>query len=259
MHLYDVQANTWVNTSDYPITDKATALYLRSGSALSAAHSSATGSADLRWGQPTASGTTLTFNAEPVGEEQVIAGPIAATLYARSSNRNLDLITSLFDVSPNGHSAQIATGNIIGSMRAVDSTLSWRDKNGLMVRPDHPFSSNDYASANSLQRYDIELTPTLYSLLPGHHLQLVVSTQPPTSACASLLSALTTPLPCLLTAPQRKTLPGGKYQIAWSPTTPSSVNVPLLPQGALQTTTSATTPTSNGLTEPLVWSNSTTG
>lgn len=256
MHLYDLQANRWVNTSDYPITNNATALYLRSDSNLSDAKPKSAGSGDLNWGQPTASGTTLTFNAEPVETEQLIAGPIAATLYARSSNRNLDLITTLFDVSPNGQSTQIATGNLLGSMRAVNTTLSWRDEKGLMELPDHPFKANSYATANSLQRYDIELTPTLYSILPGHHLQLVVSTQPPKSACASLLSALTTPLPCLLTAPQRKTLPGGRYHVVWGASTPSSINVPLLPQGTLKTTSSAITPTSNGLSEPLVWSNS---
>jgi hypothetical protein len=97
------------------------------------------------------------------------------------------------------------------------------------------------------------LTPTLYSVLPGHHLQLVVSTEPPAGSCASLLSALTTPLPCLPTAPQRKTLPGGLYRIEWSASSPSSINVPILPQAALPVTASAVTPTSNGLTEPVGW------
>jgi hypothetical protein len=107
-----------------------------------------------------------------------------------------------------------------------------------MVRPDHPYAANSYAAPNSLQRYDITLTP-------GSHCR---PCEPPVR--------LTTPLPCILTTPQKKTLPGGTYQVVWSAAKPSSVNIPLLPAGAVQTTTSAVTPTSSGQSEPLDWSGS---
>jgi len=42
----------------------------------------------------------------------------------------------------------------------------------------------------------------------------------------------------------------------WSPSTPSSVNVPLLPEGAVQARPAGVTPTSLGLTEPLTWNGS---
>jgi hypothetical protein len=48
-----------------------------------------------------------------------------------------------------------------------------------------------------VQRYDIALTPSLYAVGPGNHLQFVLTTQAPSDKCASLLTALTTPLPCL--------------------------------------------------------------
>ena len=84
----------------------------------------------------------------------------------------------------------------------------------------------------------------------------MLSTQPPASKCASLLSALTIPLPCLPSAPQQETLAGGEYTIVWSASSPSSVNVPLIDAGALPEAQSATTETSNGQVEPLDWDSS---
>ena len=89
MHLYELQSEHWVNATTYPMTDQYTAYHLASGGNLSTSSPKA-GSAMLRWGQPTLDGTTLTFNAQPLTKEEVIGGPIAATIYARSSNRNLE-------------------------------------------------------------------------------------------------------------------------------------------------------------------------
>jgi predicted acyl esterase len=258
MHLYDLQAAKWVNATTYPMTNAYTAYHLASGGILSRG-SSKTGSATVRWGQPTVAGATLTFNSAPLASGGTIGGPIAATIYAASSNRNLELNGTLFDVSASGQSTQLATGTILGSLRALDSSRSWYDKHGLLVRPEHPYAENSYASANSVQRYDIGLTPTLYSIPAGDHLQFVLSTQAPSAKCTgagAIASALTTPLPCLLSTPQKKTLPGGVYKVLWSPSKPSTLNVPLLSAGTVQVTTSGVTPTSNGLTEALNWNGS---
>jgi hypothetical protein len=118
--------------------------------------------------------------------------------------------------------------------------------------PDRPDAADHYAAAGSLQRYDIGLTPTLYSVPIGDHLQFV-TTQAPTSACASLLSALTTPLPCILSTPQKKTVPGGAYQIVWSRSASSSLNLPMLGSAGVHETTSGVTSTSSGETEPINW------
>jgi predicted acyl esterase len=104
-----------------------------------------------------------------------------------------------------------------------------------------------------LQRYDIELTPTLYSVEAGHRLQVVLSTQPPPDKCASLLSALTIPLPCLPSAPKQKALAGGNYEVEWSRSVRFRVPIPMIDNGAPLAATSAPTPTSNGRAEPLVW------
>ena len=256
MHLYDLQKDDWTNAATYPLTDRYTAFHLGSEGSFRTAKSVRKAEAGLSWGPPTESGTTTSFDAAPFQSDRLIAGPIAATLWARSSTSNIDLLATLFDVGPNGQATQIAVGNLIGSLRSVNKSYSWFDETGLMVLPYHPYITNKYAAAGSLQRYDIEMTPTLYTVATGHHLRLVVSTQPATKDCASLLSALKTPLPCLPTNSQLATLKGGQFQLLWGPSTPSSVNVPVLAQDALPVTTSGTTPTSNGLIEPLMWSSS---
>jgi predicted acyl esterase len=254
MHVYDLNGNAWVNAATYPITDAYTAYHLGPNGELATVPKKAAGSAQLAWGQPTQAGATLSFDSQAVHEKELIAGPISATIFARSSNRNLDLIASLFDVAPGNQTTQIAEGNIVGSLRAVARQSSWYDKHGLMVDPDHPFLSNDYAPANSLQRYDIELSPSLYSVLPGHRLELELSTQPPTSECgANLEAALGQAYPCDPSTPQRATLPGGRYTVVWSDSMQSSVNLPILAQNALPVAASAATQTSQGLSEPLEW------
>jgi predicted acyl esterase len=255
MHVGTIQGDRWVNATTYPITDQYTAYHLNEKAILSTGSPTSSGSVRLVWGAPTQAGTTVTFEAPVVTNEELIAGPIAATLYARSSNRNIDLIATVSDIAPDNQTTEIASGNVVGSLRAVNKNGSWYDKHGLMVYPDHPFLTNKYAPANSIQRYDIQLPPTLYSLLPGHHLELQLSTQPPQSDCgASLTAALGPPAPCDPSAPQQATLPGGLYQVVWSSSMPSSVNLPLLATNALPTATSAMTPTSDGLTEPIDWS-----
>src|SRR5262249_43510364 len=142
-----------------------------------------------------------------------LAGPISATIYASSSNTNLELIGTLYDVAPDGTASQIATGSLLGSMRAINPQQSWFDRHGVMIQPAHPFLADNYVPAGSTTRYDITLYPTVWSLPAGHSVRLTLSTQEPTSACTSLLSALLPAIPCLLTGPQLATLPGGVYQI----------------------------------------------
>jgi predicted acyl esterase len=254
MHLFELESNRWVNAAKYPITDDYTALHLNGNGALSTTEALDAGSAQLEWGAPSSPNTTLTFDAPPLDTAKVVAGPVGATIYAKSSTRNVNLIASLNDVAPDGQVTQLVTGSIVGSLRAVDKQTSWLDKNGLMVRPDHPFKKDDYAKPGSLQRYEIALTPTLSSVAAGHYLQVVLSTQPPANKCESLISALTIALPCLPTAPQRESLDGGVYEIVWGKSSPSSVNVPLVDPRSLPQATSGMTDTSKGQVEPLDWS-----
>jgi hypothetical protein len=50
-----------------------------------------------------------------------------------------------------------------------------------MVLPGHPFTADDYAPPWQVERYDIKLRPVVWSVEPGHWLQLTLTTQEPMS------------------------------------------------------------------------------
>jgi predicted acyl esterase len=263
MHLFQNGTGTgagWVNASTNPVASEYTPYHLTGGGALVAGRrGSRTGSVagsssdTIVWGQPSQPGTTLSYTTPSFPRGATLAGPISATIYASSSNTNLELIGTLYDVAPDGTATQIATGSLLGSLRAINPQQSWFSRDGVMIQPAHPFLADDYVPAGRTARYDITLYPTVWSLPAGHSVRLTLSTQEPTSACHSFLTALLPAVPCLLTAPQQKTLPGGVYQIDHSRFLPSSINLPLLPNDYLPAAPSGTTATSNGLTEPLGW------
>jgi uncharacterized protein len=253
MHLYDNGSGDWVNTASYPLTSDYTPYYLDGNGGLGLTRSPG-GSDKVAWGQPAASGTTLTYTTRALGRGATLAGPVSASVYASSSNTNMELIATLYDIAPGGKATQITSGALLGSMRAEDHAQNWYASDGVLIQPDHPYTASKYAPAGSTSRYDIKLNPTVWSLLPGHSLRLTLSTQEPSADCDSLLSALAPAIPCLLTAPQQATLGGGVYQIDHTWRLASSVNLPLLPLGSLPVAKSGTTPTSSGLTEPLQWS-----
>ena len=265
MHLFE-NGSGWVNASTNPVASRYTSYDLSGGGALVAigrggwtASDAASSSDTIAYGQPEpctqgTTCTTLSYTTPSFPRGATVAGPISVTIYASSSNTNLDLIGTLYDIAPDGTATQIATGSLLGSMRAINPQQSWFDRNGVLIQPDHPFLADNYVPAGRTARYDITIYPAVWSLPAGDALRLTLSTQEPTSACTSQLSALLPAIPCLLTASQQATLPGGVYQIDHSRFLPSSVNLPLLPNDYLPAAPSGTTPTSNGLTEPLGWS-----
>ena len=99
MHLYDLQAGQWANAKTYPLTGDYTAYRLGDGGSLSTSLQGS-GSSRILWGQPVAGKTSISFDAPSFSRQVTIGGPIAATIYARSSNRNVELIGTLFDVEP---------------------------------------------------------------------------------------------------------------------------------------------------------------
>jgi uncharacterized protein len=264
MHLFENGSGTgsgWVNASTNPVASTYTSYDLSGGGALVAggrgggnASAGGASSGTITYGQPGQSGTTLSYTTPSFPRGATLAGPISATIYASSSNTNLELIGTLYEVAPNGTATQVATGSLLGSMRAINEQQSWFDRNGVLIQPDHPFLADRYVPAGQTARYDITIYPAVWSLPAGDSLRLTLATQEPASSCSSQLTALLPAIPCVLTAPQNATLPGGVYQIDHSRSLPSSVNLPLLPNDYLPVTTSGTTPTSNGLTEPLDWS-----
>lgn len=114
------------------------------------------------------------FTTEPLDAPLTIAGPITASLLIRSSTPDAELVAKLFDVDERGAERELTMGALLGSARATDPALSWRGANGLLIYPHHPIT---HAASRPLvpgrsERLDIEVLPTVHTLLPGHRLRL---------------------------------------------------------------------------------------
>ena len=97
------------------------------------------------------------------------------------------------------------------------------------MKPAHPFARDVYLTPSKVERFDIGLLPTVWKMQAGHSLRLVLSTQASAEQCQiSLASGLPQAWPCLLTAPQQRTLPNGRYEIEYGGTTPSSLSLPII-------------------------------
>src|SRR5262249_48360357 len=157
---------------------------------------------------------SVSFENEPATKEQDLIGPIAATVFAKSSTKQLQMTATLFDVAPDGTATEVSNGTVVGSLRAIDQKVSWYDSKKLMVHPIQPFSADQFAKADTSNRYDVTMTPTFVNIAPGHKLRLTLGTQPPTEKCAlSLQTALGLPTPCLPTDAQKADLTGSVFTI----------------------------------------------
>jgi uncharacterized protein len=110
-------------------------------------------------------------------------------------------------------------GALDGAMRAEAASRNWTDDAGRVILPDHPFTSTSIAAVPTgrVARYDIEMLPRMWSVQPGHSLQLVISSQSP----------YLTP-----TAVQLQGLAGGQYTIQDGGRAASYVDLPLEPLDA---------------------------
>ena len=252
MHLYENASNRWINTADWPATSRYTSDYLNAGGTLTKEPSQTPGSDTITWEQPTNSRGTLDYTTQPFSSGATLAGPVSATVYSSSSNTNLELIGSLYDVAPDGSQTRITAGDVLGSQSELVRSRNWYDERGTLTRPYTAQFSDEFLTPGQVRPFAIALSPALWSIAPGHSLRLVLTTQSPTTACTNFVVAGGVP-PCFFTAPDQATVPGGVYQISRSPREPSSVALPLLPYLCFNTANSGTTPTSGTNTEPLDW------
>jgi putative CocE/NonD family hydrolase len=217
LHLQD-QAGRWSAPprGTYPMTQHNTRLYLDSGSRLSASRPSAsTTLPDLPWQPET---TRATFTTTPYARGTTVDGPVTVSLSVRSTTAQVELIAQLNDVAPDGTTTTAVPGfevdgDLAGTLRAVDWAKSWYDAAGTLLSPHHPYTraSERLVPVGRAQRYDIELHPRVWSLAPGHRLQVVLSTQ----------SNRLVP-----TQPQLRALAGGTYSLV---ARDSWLSVPVLP------------------------------
>jgi len=251
LHVYEEQANRWVNAATWPLTNVYTQLHLGGGGSLARQTSGGISGDRIVWGQPTSDGTTLAYTSKPLRRGETIAGAIGASVYASTSNRQIELVASLDDVAPDGTTTPVSDYNgTLGSQRAEVSSLNWDDKNGALIRPWWRQTKDQYLKPGKVYRLDFWFGPTLYKIAPGHRLRLTIDTEMSTAVCQSIVFGNE---PCYLTAPQQKTLAGGQYVLYHGSRYPSAVNLPLLPARAYASVRSGTTPTSAGVVEPLDW------
>jgi uncharacterized protein len=271
MHLFEPGSNRWTNLATYPAAPESTAWSLRgSGLLKSGAPRGAAGSETLVWGDPTEAGGTLNFTTPPLAKGATLSGPISATLYASSSNTNLELIAHLFDVAPDGQTTLISRGAVLGSQRAIDEAKSWSDRHGVITWPWATVQRDDYLKPGSIYRFNVALDPRHWAINPDHRMRLELTTQAPTDVCPPTGVVLNgTADPCRLTVPQQASVPGGTYQIMYGPKWPSALNLPQLRRDMFPEVRAGTPPTSwsenqrkleiRDLTLPLDWGSAKTG
>jgi predicted acyl esterase len=255
MHLFEEGSGRWINTASLP-TAVSTPYYL--GAALSTTKPTTSSSSAITWGPPTQAGDSLTFDSAPLAAAASVAGPTGAEIWARSSNTNLQLIATLQDVAPDGTVTNITDGSLVGSLRAEDTTKSWTEADGRVIQPAHPDTADSFLTAGTTYKFDIRLGAALYAIGAGHKLRLALTTQATSDECGMDV-VVDAPHPCMATAPQTATLPGGTYTILSAPTTPSRINIPLVDPSSLPATLACVTPTSGTLSEPVQWNGGTLG
>lgn len=251
MHLFEIGANRWINSASWPITDESTPVYLGAGSLESAPGTPH--EETITFGPSTVAGNRVTYEGESLLADTTYAGPGAATVFLRSSAPDAHVMTTLFDVAPDGSAVEVTRGSLIASGRALDPERSWFDRNGRFVKPKGSYTESAFITPGETYRLDVELLPTLRRIPAGHRLRLVISTQVLPGQCAG---AFAIPAPCVFTAVQTPKLAGGVYQILSGTDHPSSLNLPLVDPGSLIEAASATTPTSPTQTQPIDWGSS---
>jgi putative CocE/NonD family hydrolase len=251
LHYYDLGNGKFRETSTYPFTGATPhTLYLGNGKTLSASKPATSGSDTVAWspvgdpcGRPTDqwvmggisipshtaglmapcadddSTTALgpdsvTYTTQPFAAARTLAGPIAARLYATSTTPETEWVAEVEMVTPSGASYPLTEGALLGSLRAVDASRSWRS-HGVTVLPYHPYTkaSQVPVTVGKLTRYDIEIFPTLATIPKGDSLRVTISTAD---------------TPHLVPVPkQLAQLVGGVYTIQHSPQAPSALTVEL--------------------------------
>jgi putative CocE/NonD family hydrolase len=159
--------------------------------------------------------TALTYTSAPFTRARTLAGPIAATIYARASSRETEWVVNVEDVAPNGTSKPLTQGALLGSARALDATRSWQ-VDGQTVLPYHPYTKASAVPVRPgvVTPYAIEVFPTYSTIAVGHRIRVTVNT---------------TDFPHLMpTPPDLLKLLGGVYQVQRTATAPSSITLSLI-------------------------------
>jgi len=111
----------------------------------------------------------VTFSTPPLVERTEVIGPAKLTLYASSSDEELLMFVTLWDVAPDGSSRLLTRGWLKGSMSQVDQE---RSRPWLAF---HPMNGPQPLVPGEPQRFEINLSPTANVFKVGHRIAVRVS------------------------------------------------------------------------------------
>jgi putative CocE/NonD family hydrolase len=115
-------------------------------------------------------GHGLLWRTAPLSRSQRIVGPVQLHLVASSTAPDTDWVARLSDVAPDGTASVITEGALRASHRALDARRSSTGS------PYHLESHPQPLTPGISYAFDVAIIPTAYELLPGHSLQLRLST-----------------------------------------------------------------------------------
>ncbi len=82
-----------------------------------------------------------TFTTAPLTSAKTIAGPIDVTVNATATTTETQWVAEVEDVAPDGTSTPLTEGALLGSLRKVSSSGTWRAKDGEILQPFHTYPS----------------------------------------------------------------------------------------------------------------------
>jgi predicted acyl esterase len=223
LHVFENNANQWVDSAAWPLTRDASALYLGADGSLSTAGSAVSGQDTLAWA-PASPTNGLTYTTLPLAQPAVLDGPSDLTIYAKSTTPEMELTATLNVLSPTGAVIKQADGALLGSQRELDPWQSWYGRDGVLLQPAHPFTeaSQQPVVPGHLARYDVSLLANFTLIPAGDRIQVVITSQPPANFH----------LPLTPTPQELASLAGGTYEVlAGGRDTQSVLDLPLASPG----------------------------
>jgi putative CocE/NonD family hydrolase len=162
----------------------------------------------------------LTYTTAPFTQNEVVGGPIDATVYTASTTTDTELAATVEAVDPNGDSHPLTSGALLGDQRALNANQTWLGADGLPLLPVHPLTaaSQQPIVPGQVVAQDIQIFPTFAEIPAGWRLRVTLTTAETPHLFATLAQ-----LPGLL---------GGFYAVERQAGAASVLNVPLAPASA---------------------------
>ena len=108
----------------------------------------------------------IRFTTPPMVEATEICGPVALKLFASTTDSELLLFASLFEIAPDGAERLLTRGWLRGSQRKLDAVKS------KPYQPYHTHTLREPLHAGEVTEFDIEIRPYGLMLRPGFRLAL---------------------------------------------------------------------------------------